>query len=625
MQLIDHGRKPTRGARGVMGRLFLVCLLFWTEASTQGATIRWSSGESSGKPARIYIEGAGSVMLSDVRAAVPNAPLAQVSPGVWHLRAELQIADGASLALHGTKIGGDVNELRLQSNNNPASNAVVFISVDWGNLDIRSTKITSWDDAVSGPDTECASFHRAYIRCRSSLNEDGVTPNESRMDIIDSEISHLGCHEAEAYGLVWKVVAWKTNAPYGNLTNLYNLVNVYGDIMRSHIHNNYFGMYSFGAYGMRMADNEMDHNVGYGFDPHDDSDYLVIENNNVHHNGTHGIIASQRCNNIIIRNNTSWNNGGNGIMLHRYCDDSLIENNRSFHNGDSGIALFDNNRTLVRGNTCLYNFNSGIRCSVGASDNLIVSNEFAYGANFGLYLYKGIDAPKPGDDGHCKRNQYLYNYIHHNAGNGIFLTTSDDNAFIGNVFNANYGPLWFINGQRNRIEGNSIARDLVIRTQGNPSFLSSTIVRSQPVAMVQVDAYSATTFEDAGGKIFSPEEAGLATTVTPAGTTLTLTAAEIAKSSLITTRALQATPDAGVALITVSIWNISGDLTKRWLVQAGSSTRKITYRVGDLTPNIKYNIYKNGVSSSATADASGVITFQDATVSTGLVEYIVRL
>lgn len=30
-------------------------------------------------------------------------------------------------------------------------------------------------------------------------------------------------------------------------------------------------------------------NIGYGFDPHDDSDYVTINNNHVHHNGWHGI------------------------------------------------------------------------------------------------------------------------------------------------------------------------------------------------------------------------------------------------------------------------------------------------------------------------------------------------
>ena len=331
-------------------------MLLWS-ATAFGLDYRWSTGSY-----RIYITGPGSASLSDVKTFLPKAPLEQVSPGVWHLRANLVVEQGARLVLYGTKIGGDVNQLRLQSNNNGTNYAVINILADWGNIDIRSTSITSWDDAVNGPDTEQYGLNRAFIRIRSTLGEDGVTPHESRMDILDSDVGYLGSHDAEAYGLVWKVLEAKdpNHRPYGALTNLYGLVNVYGNILRSRLHHNYFGMYSFGAYGMQMLDNEVDHNVGYGFDPHDDSDYLVIERNNVHHNGAHGIIASQRCNNIIIRNNISWNNGHNGIMLHRYCDDSLIEGNRSFGNGDSGIALFDNYRTIVRGNTCLGNFTAGI-------------------------------------------------------------------------------------------------------------------------------------------------------------------------------------------------------------------------------------------------------------------------
>ena len=30
-------------------------------------------------------------------------------------------------------------------------------------------------------------------------------------------------------------------------------------------------------------------NIGYGFDPHDDSDHLTIHNNHVYNNGWHGI------------------------------------------------------------------------------------------------------------------------------------------------------------------------------------------------------------------------------------------------------------------------------------------------------------------------------------------------
>lgn len=586
--------------------------------AAQAVSYRWSASSW-----RIYVDGPGSASLSDLKAAMPDSALDQVAPGVWFLRANLYITAGATLNLHGTKIGGDVNELRLLSNNAGESNEVVSITADYGNISIRNTKILSWDTAVAGPDTETATYQRAFIRARSSLGADG-TRYESRMDIIDSDVGYLGSHNSEAYGLAWKVSEPKDHNLHGNITNLYNLVDVYGDIIRSRLHHNYFGMYSYGSYGMRMIDNEVDHNIAYGLDPHDDSDFLIIENNNVHHNGTHGIIASQRCNNLIIRNNTSWNNVGNGIMLHRYCDRSLVEGNRSLRNLDSGISLFDNYETVVRKNVCLYNFNAGIRLSVGASDNLIVDNELAYGANYGIYLYKGIDAPRPGDDGHCRRNRFVNNFVHNNAGYGIFSTTCDDNSWINNVFNANNNIIWFVNGQRNRLESNSIPRDVTIRTQGNPSLLASTILRGQPYAPIQLDAYSAAIFEDAGGRVFQPEEPGILTTLTPSGSAVTLTAADIIKTSFVYTRNLQATPDAGIALINVTVWNTSGDLSKRWLVQAGSATRRITYRVGDLIPNTAYEILKDGVASKGDSDSNGFLTFTDSSVRTGVVEFIIR-
>ena len=599
--------------------LLVGLVLLLSLSASWGVSFRWSAGSY-----RIYVTGPGTATLSDIKAGMPNALLTQVSPGVWHLRANLVMENGARLLLHGTKIGGDVNELRLQSNNTGESNAFVYVSADWGSIDIRSTAITSWDDAANGPDTESGALRRAFIRVRSSLDADGTTPRESRMDIFDSDIGYLGSHDAEAYGLVWKVITPPTPT-YGAITNLYNLVNVYGDIMHSRLHHMYFGMYSFGAYGMQMVDNEADHNVGYGFDPHDDSDYLVIEGNNVHHNGWHGIIASQRCNNIIIRNNVAWSNGRNGIMLHRYCDDSLIENNRCLDNGDSGVALFDNNRTIVRNNTCLRNLNAGIRLSVGPADNLIENNEFANGGNFGLYLYKGGDLPFPGEDGHPKRNRFVNNRVHHNAGPGLFLTTADDNVFAGNIFEANSGPLTLINGKRNRFESNAIPREVSVRTQGAPDFLATTIARNQPSLSIQLDAFSTALFEDTNGRIFDPEEAGLATTVTTASSTLTLDTTQILKSSFVQTRNLQATTDAGTAAITVTVWNVAGSLSKRWLTLASAATRRITYKVGDLTPGLRYRILRNGVATNYTADANGTITFSDLAVTTTATDFQVTL
>ena len=45
----------------------------------------------------------------------------------------------------------------------------------------------------------------------------------------------------------------------------------------------------------------MHDNSGYGFDPHDDSDFLTIHDSEVYNNGYHGIIASKRCNGVSIQ------------------------------------------------------------------------------------------------------------------------------------------------------------------------------------------------------------------------------------------------------------------------------------------------------------------------------------
>ena len=156
-----------------------------------------------------------------------------------------------------------------------------------------------------------------------------------------------------------------------------------------------------------------------------------------------------------------------------------------------------------------------------------------------------------------------------------------------------------------------------------PDFASTTSIRNQPSLSILVDAYSSTIFEDSSGRVFDPGADLTSTTVTPTGTRLELTAAEIPKTSTVWTRNFQAVTDAGLALITMSIWNTSGDLSKRWLVQAGSATHAISYKVGDLAPNKTYNVLKNGLATQVTSDDTGRISFQDRAVAAGLAEYVV--
>src|SRR5262249_33933141 len=105
----------------------------------------------------------------------PAAPLPAAAPGLltqvgaahhrWYLKANLLLQNGAALLLEGTRIGGDVGQLRLHSNNSTAANSVVNLTANYGWIDIDSTQITSWDDAANGglggPDTEVSTYKRA--------------------------------------------------------------------------------------------------------------------------------------------------------------------------------------------------------------------------------------------------------------------------------------------------------------------------------------------------------------------------------------------------------------------------------------------------------------------------------
>jgi hypothetical protein len=141
----------------------LITLLALGEAA-RAATFRYASANN-----RIYVENGGAATLTDIKAVLPNAPLQLVNPAskIWLLSACLLVADGCTLSLHGDGAGGDVNELRLMSNDNTSvADGIVCVDADWGMLDLNSTRVTSWNQAANGPDTEQQVYKRAFIRAR---------------------------------------------------------------------------------------------------------------------------------------------------------------------------------------------------------------------------------------------------------------------------------------------------------------------------------------------------------------------------------------------------------------------------------------------------------------------------
>ncbi|CAM9199692.1 unnamed protein product, partial [Hapterophycus canaliculatus] len=438
--------------------------------------IRWSEMSN-----RLYLENAACVTLTDIYESRldkmgnkgPLYPFDEITmeksvnvTGSWYLEAELFVTEESRLIVRGLEKGGDCDHLLLASS--PGLDGIIQVRAHGGSILIEGTHVESWDLAAGTVDEDYEDG-RSFISAISEVivdpttTCDGMAKNdmgEARLDIIDSEINHLGYYESESYGLAYKVRGFCKD-----LSNpeLFDAVAVTGDILGSHIHHLYFGHYSYGHQGGNWSYNEVHDNVGYGFDPHDDSDYVTINNNHVYNNGWHGIIASKRCDHVSIQNNYVHDNGhitedgqrtGNGIMLHRSCDFSIVKNNTVHDSMDSGVALYESSNCEVSHNN-LHRNKNGIRMSMGSSDNVAFENQIVINGEdekYAIYLYRGSDEPMvEGSDGRPRRNRIYENSLMSDDA-VVMMREADDNTIESNImfgrvsrFKDSFNTLWIGN------------------------------------------------------------------------------------------------------------------------------------------------------------------------------------
>ncbi|CAM9392193.1 unnamed protein product [Discosporangium mesarthrocarpum] len=373
----------------------------------------------------------GPIYILDESNNIVDTPWAEPT-GKWYIESDLYVLDGITLEV--------VNEeLRIESTDTAFHN----LRGHGGSLYFEKSIVTSWDMAAGGP-REAYDVGRSYISCVSEMTGYGDCGGglgfakndmgECRLDILETEMGYMGWMDSESYGLTWKVRGFcvdKSNP------EVFANVNVYGDIMDSDIHHMYYGMYSYGHEGGVWVRNKMHDNVQYGFDPHDDSDFLTIADNDVYNNGNHGIIASKRCNDVEITNNYVHDGTGliaAGIFLHRSSDRAIVSGNTVENMPDAGIAIMESFDLDVFDNS-FTNIKYGVRISVGGSGNNIHNNVFEQISKYGLYTYEGSDAPdvKGDEAGRPKSNQFVDNEVLE-CNLGIKIGQGDDSYFSGNTF-----------------------------------------------------------------------------------------------------------------------------------------------------------------------------------------------
>lgn len=356
-------------------------------------------GSSSGTPA------SQSITVPELAATLTNQGtpnlLVDQGSGIWLLKASIMVDTTAQLAATNATIAW----LRLES---PPIHAINITAKRGGHLLIDGIKVTSWDSTLNAVD-ENITNGRAYL----------LALEGGRMDLLHSEIAYLGWESGEASGLSWRK----------RLTSADPTTGATGRLEDSQIHHNYFGMYSYEAYGLTILRNEVYENLEYGIDPHDDSRGFEVAYNHVHHNGNHGIIFSRLCQDNVIHNNEVHDNALHGIMLDRGSNNNVIRDNVVYNNND-GIALFQSSDNLIQNNYIHHNAR-GMRINATfdtddiydgvSSNNQIVGNRIEDSSEHGIYLYARAD-----------RNNFTGNQILRSGVTGVYIK-SGGNRLENNI------------------------------------------------------------------------------------------------------------------------------------------------------------------------------------------------
>jgi parallel beta-helix repeat protein len=334
----------------------------------------------------------------------------------WLLKVNLFIEDGATLIID----KDEISWLKLKSDKDD----FVWIISFGGNILINDTKITSWDENISTPDTN-PNDGRSFI----------LAKYDGRMDITKSELAFLGYKSnnkhkeiiSDMYGLSWEI-------PDNSLAKHI----ITGTVTNNKIHDNYYGAYTFGATGMIFENNEIYNNIEHGLNIHNNSNNFTIKNNKINNNGKNGIIASNQCLYNKIKNNNISDNKLHGILLHSKSNNNIVENNELIRNTD-GIAFYYSHNNLISNNKIIKN-KSGIRANSESSQNYIENNNIINNTN-GVFIYdKATD------------NIVINNRIKDNE-KGIYIKNADRNIIENSLTkNSNEIEIKLIDGNDNIIE-----------------------------------------------------------------------------------------------------------------------------------------------------------------------------
>ncbi|WP_448652858.1 mannuronan 5-epimerase AlgG [Pseudomonas fluorescens] len=309
-----------------------------------------------GIPQAIFVDD-GYMNLKDLLGKVPKQYLSETSPGVF--LAKLPIVVGRKGVL---EIDKKTQELRL------SQQAGSFLIND-GQLFVRDTKITGWNEKANGP-----ALFQSPKEFRPFLLAWGGTETY----VANSKMASFGYANSKSYG-----VSISQYTP--NMAKVLKRPEPTGWIVDSEFSDMWYGFYCYETTGFVLKGNTYKDNIVYGIDPHDRSHGLIIADNTVY--GTkkkHGIIISREVNDSFIFNNRSYDNKLSGLVIDRNSVNNLIADNEIYRNHTDGITLYESADNLLWGNKVIANRRHGIRIRNSVNIRLYENTSMANGLT-GVY------------------------------------------------------------------------------------------------------------------------------------------------------------------------------------------------------------------------------------------------
>jgi parallel beta-helix repeat protein len=591
----------------IFNLLFVASILQISNACTSDDIKITSASSSSYNEIKQTIELFTSVTctIDEVFLALQNKESSQnllikdgKEPKSWILNAHLLISNGGKLNIFGGSIG-NVDSLKLLST---GIDEYVTINASWGQVEINQTFITSWDPQTNGPDmvfkniesNERLEGGRAYIRVRS-LSE----YQESRLDVLNSEISFLGYFDFEAWGITWKVTGHD-----------FDRVAVYGDMRNSFIHHNFRGHYSWGAKGSVIDNNEVSFSDDYGLDPHDDSDFFIITNNYIHDNVGHGVICSKRCDNIVISNNIIENNR-NGIMLHEEITNSVVSHNTVFGSRNTGIVIYDSSNNHIYNNVVYDNF-IGIRALVGAHYNIFENNQVYNSERYGLFVSKGSLESKSGNA--RSSNNTFRNNIFTNNHEEIFFLESDHNLFEDNVIEGQ-NQIFVKNAQENTLNNNFMSDEngndlLYFKSRNDTLEQIYTELLFKEDIFTDLDKHSSIKIKNDHNQLIGfLNNTDFSISVTKQWFYISLNSSTSILKMPLTILPIKVTTDKSITISNISTKTNS---FYSWSATLSEDNQNVEFNLTDLAPNSEFKVFINNIEYKTVSSTSdGILRFSD--------------